>query len=134
MNLLTNCTPHAIVGCLGLADCLYTFMRKRGLASIWDTLSCDDAATQAALVRFIARKFGARKVTMRGFIRRFLPDIEQPVHVQIVLYVQGLRYHTAATRRGGLPELVRPLPIIMCIAAALRQHHYKEHVRRENLE
>ena len=133
-KLKTNCTPHGIVGCLGFARCIHQFMAKEKIESIWELLTCGDVAVQQQLMEYILGKFRSRKITMKRFIRHYLPKIDDPVHVQIALYLQGLRYHTARARRDGLPELVDPLPIIRNIATGYRQHTFEEYCKKRNAD
>merc|ERR1711971_158890 len=101
------------------------------MSSIWDLLICGDIAVQQSLIDYIFNKFKSRKITMKNFIKHYLP-LSNGVHVQIALYVQGLRYHTSRARRGGLPELVDPEPIIKNIASGYRQHKFEQYVKAEN--
>eukprot|EP01083_Nonionella_stella_P026171 72033_1 len=130
-KLKTNCTPHGIVGCLGFTKCLYKFMNSVKIDSLWDLLTCDDIKIQNDLLCFIEKKFRTKKITMKSFIKHYLPSTN-PLYVQIALYVQGLRYHTSKTRSNGLPQLIDPLPIIQKISSGYRHHTFEQYVKKRN--
>ncbi|ETO34903.1 hypothetical protein RFI_02186 [Reticulomyxa filosa] len=125
----TNCTPHAIVACIGFMKAIYQFISDTSTSkdknfTLWDILVCKDVTLQTQIVDYIFQQFSKRRISMKSFITKFLPDVD-PVHVQIALYVQGLRYHTSQARREGLPELIHPVFVVKEMTINTRRYMYE---------
>jgi hypothetical protein len=111
-----NCSAFAVVGCLGFARVVRKVLRDDdGVepASFEDAMR--NARSRARIGREVARAFALRRITMQRFIRRALPGVD-PTAVQSALYLQGLRFHTSATRREGLAPLCAPVAVLQSIA------------------
>lgn len=115
---LSNCPPSAVVASFGLCKVL----SGQALANGIDT--CSDK-----LVEIV--KCAMASTSMKTCIADFvLPDGEasfEPVHLQIALYVQGLKFHNSRLRRGGLTPLRHPERVLSELARDVR---YEEYQRR----
>lgn len=67
-------------------------------------------------------------VSMSAFAAAYAREGADDVDLQVALYVQALRYHTSAKRRGGLPSLYDCVAVAERGAAAVRQAYYQRSV------
>eukprot|EP00913_Durusdinium_trenchii_P026389 g24761.t1 len=111
---LTNCTPQGVVGTLMLH-----------MAMLQGTL--DPSSDQA--VELLMKQLWTREIFMKAFVEAVLPGEVSPGSVQAALYVQGLRYHSAKQRRGGLAPLSAPEQILHTLAREQRHLAYLERNR-----
>ncbi|CAK8989085.1 Hypothetical protein SCF082_LOCUS1669 [Durusdinium trenchii] len=111
---LTNCTPQGVVGTLMLH-----------MAMLQGTL--DPSSDQA--VELLMKQLWTREIFMKAFVEAVLPGEVSPGSVQAALYVQGLRYHSAKQRRGGLAPLSAPEQILHTLAREQRHLAYLEQLR-----
>ncbi|CAE7587656.1 unnamed protein product [Symbiodinium natans] len=110
---LTNCTPQGIVGSLMI------HMACR-LANRWE----GQEATS-----LLCEQLWKRDISMKGFVRAVMPGDANPGAVQAALYAQGLRYHSAKQRRGGLAPLSEPEAALRGLAREQRLGAYLDKLR-----
>eukprot|EP00760_Papus_ankaliazontas_P000532 PhM_4_TR10093/c0_g1_i2/m.19692 len=108
----TNCSPQAVVACLGLAECLAQYPGPNSAA--------DDI-----IVTEVTRRFRSQDISMRSFLPRYHPGTD-PRLLQVALYVQGIVHHDSASRRGGLEGLDDPNAVLCLEASAARKVIYKQ--------
>lgn len=111
---LTNCTPQGVVGTL--------MIRMALLQGKLDPTSDDT-------VEKLMQQLWQREISMKAFVEAVLPGDVSPGAVQAALYVQGLRYHSAKQRRGGLAPLSAPEQILRSLAREQRHLAYLEQLR-----
>eukprot|EP00439_Symbiodinium_sp_Y106_P045335 s3245_g5.t1 len=105
---LTNCTPQGIVGSLMIHMACRLANCSEGTEAV--SLLCD--------------QLWKRDISMKGFVRAVLPGDANPGAVQAALYAQGLRYHNAKQRRGGLAPLSEPEAALRGLAREQRLSTY----------
>jgi len=111
---LTNCPPQGVVGTL--------MLRMALLQGTLDPTSDDT-------VEKLMQQLWQREISMKAFIEAVLPGDVSPGAVQAALYAQGLRYHSAKQRRGGLAPLSAPERILRGLAREQRYLAYLERLR-----
>ena len=138
---LTNCTPWAVVACLGWSGVMWRWVDSRVLYSAgqgnepatFETLLQDeDCVTD--LVTELLEAFGdkpvdgkvGRRISMKRFAHDHFPAGVDPMLVQIALYTQGLRYHSSKSRREGLLSLAEPDAILRSLAKEERANVYQD--------
>ncbi|CAK0851034.1 unnamed protein product, partial [Prorocentrum cordatum] len=104
----TNCSPQGVVGSLLL---------RLAAGALGPTVGAAAGPEAAAAV---AGRLWRREVSMRAFIEAVLPGTDPPL-VQAALYAQGLRYHSARDRAGGVTPLSQPERILRELAREQRR-------------
>ena len=112
MKEWTNCSPKAVVACLGFGKLLQQYTAKKDIGYFMETQE-----TESMFNYFIA-EFST--ITMRNFITEYVPNVD-PMDLQIAMYVQGLCHHSSKDRKDGLASLLNPKPVIEEIAKKERQ-------------
>jgi hypothetical protein len=128
-----------------LATLLNKFMREarsHGVScSIDDVLECQtEHATSLRARLYESFSQGFSKISMKSFIDLYRPPSENcspngdllkdhAHHVQIALYIQGLRYHNSKGRKDVSISLTQPVQFLHAVAAESRRLVYEERVR-----
>jgi hypothetical protein len=130
---LTNCTPWAVVACLGWSSVVWQWVRTYGAAGEDDEAATFDSLLQneermTDLVTQLKQAFGDKplRVSMNRFARDHFPRGVDPMLVQVALYAQGLRHHSSQSRRNGLLSLAEPDAILRSLAQEERANVYSD--------
>ena len=127
----SNCQPVDVLACLTLARAFAAFPAAANGCSVAEALCWQGAVADSPLVTLVLEHF--RAASMRTFFQEFVPAAAaraqfSAVDYQIALYVQGLEFFTAKTRRSGLPSLLDPVAVAQDAARRVRERIYQSHV------
>ena len=149
----TNATPFAVVACLGVASVARAWCKRHaanhGAGAFTDGATAgepralppssiaavlSDAEASAALATELASAFESKAIGMRSFIQTHLPstDLQGAQRVQCALYVQGLLFHSASSRRGGLPPLSDSEALLAQLASEERKEVYRARLQQKS--
>ena len=129
---LTNCTPWAVIGCLGYCQRVWEWhaahpvAREIGLDEALARPELCEALAEALLTAFDDRKTG---ISTNTFVKAHLETEtgKFPMLVQIGLFAQGLRYSNSKSRRdGGLLSLADPATALRALAEEERRKVYED--------
>ena len=114
--LLSNAPPNAVLASLAISR----YFHSLGCEPLWET---DDWSIVVEGLRA-----ELQRTSMKTCIPEMIfPDKEahfDPIHLQIALYVQALKFHNSASRRGVLLPLRDPERVIRNVSEGVRREYY----------
>jgi hypothetical protein len=126
-NTWTNCTPWAIVACMGVSQVLWAWVQEQAM-SFEEIMA--DASARRMLVNQLFGAFDTSQISMQGFAQQHVRNAK-PVKLQIAMYVQGLRYYSSKARRGGMLSLDDADAVLRGLAQEERLTVYMDRLRQK---
>jgi hypothetical protein len=126
-NTWTNCTPWAIVSCIGVARVLWEWVTAQAIP--FEAIMTDPSARRM-LANHLLGAFATGQISMRGFAHQHVRNAK-PVKLQIAMYVQGLRYYSSRSRREGMISLDDADEVLRSLAREERLTVYMERLHKK---
>ena len=130
----SNCTPHAVVACVALAQSVRELCDAPVHAGAGRSSAVVDAFADAVRDKGEGRwgqgvRDAMARADMASFAALYTDANMDKEDLQVALYIQALLYHKSAQRRVWLPSMRNPVAVAEMGAARVREHLYREWVK-----